>query len=199
MALNFDSHPILPESSAVAYKEWAGVCRALGTGRQTILLRKGGIAETGGVFHPEHGAFWLYPTHLHEAQQGLRDEDFQPEEDEPSALVRINFFAVVGSVTWVDRLDIVAELPPFHVWTEESILKRFGYRTPGIWVLGVRVYRRSEPFEVTIQPAHAGCRTWVPLDPPAATNRVTPVLSDEDYAIAHAALSCALAGPTGAS
>ena len=32
----------LPDSLPVALKEWATVCRALETGRQMILLRKGG-------------------------------------------------------------------------------------------------------------------------------------------------------------
>jgi hypothetical protein len=38
----------------VALKEWAVICQALAEGRQTILLRKGGIAEPGGAFRVEH-------------------------------------------------------------------------------------------------------------------------------------------------
>ena len=63
-----------PESCAVAFKEWAGVCDALIEGRQTIIIRKGGISEGAGpgVFVPEHAEFWLYPTWVHQAEQGLR-------------------------------------------------------------------------------------------------------------------------------
>ncbi|NBS89997.1 DUF1802 family protein, partial [bacterium] len=32
----------------LACKEWASVCAALASGRQSILLRKGGIAEPTG-------------------------------------------------------------------------------------------------------------------------------------------------------
>ena len=35
---------------SVAFKEWAVICHRLGAGEQSLLLRKGGIAEEGGVF-----------------------------------------------------------------------------------------------------------------------------------------------------
>jgi hypothetical protein len=35
---------------SVGFKEWALVCEALGRGEQTIILRKGGIAEGRGGF-----------------------------------------------------------------------------------------------------------------------------------------------------
>ena len=40
----------------IALKEWAVVCNLLLEGRLAVLLRKGGIAETGGagVFELEH-------------------------------------------------------------------------------------------------------------------------------------------------
>ena len=38
----------------VAFKEWAVVCQALAAGRQSVILRKGGIAEEGGIFRPEY-------------------------------------------------------------------------------------------------------------------------------------------------
>ena len=59
----------------IAFKEWAAVCRALADGTQTVILRKGGIAEVGGEFKPEHSRFWLYPTHYHEQHRhGLKPE-----------------------------------------------------------------------------------------------------------------------------
>ena len=33
-----------------AFKEWAVICKALATGRQLLILRKGGIDEPGGDF-----------------------------------------------------------------------------------------------------------------------------------------------------
>ena len=61
------------DSCAVAFKEWAGICDALIAGRQSIVVRKGGISESAGpgVFVPEHSEFWLFPTWVHQAEQGL--------------------------------------------------------------------------------------------------------------------------------
>ena len=47
-----------------ALKEWAVICRALAEGRQSLLLRKGGIAEAGGAFQVEQPRFWLLPTYV---------------------------------------------------------------------------------------------------------------------------------------
>ena len=45
-----------------AFKEWAVVCEALGDGRQSIILRKGGIAEGREGFAFAHGEFFLFPA-----------------------------------------------------------------------------------------------------------------------------------------
>ena len=55
----------------IALKEWGVVCRALATGVQAVLLRKGGISEPGGVFRCEHDEFWLYPTRFHQGAESL--------------------------------------------------------------------------------------------------------------------------------
>src|SRR5438105_870543 len=92
----------LPDSSGFAFKEWAGVCDALMTGRQTIILRKGGILEGHGGFAPEHSFFWLYPTHVHQAEQGLRlEREVEATSVSPPAAsdrVMIQAFAAVELV-----------------------------------------------------------------------------------------------------
>ena len=47
---------------SAAFKEWAIVCEALGSGRQSILIRKGGVAEGRSGFAYEHSEFFLFPT-----------------------------------------------------------------------------------------------------------------------------------------
>ena len=51
---------------SIGFKEWAVVCDALGRGEQTILLRKGGIAEGRNGFGFHHAEFFLIPTFFHE-------------------------------------------------------------------------------------------------------------------------------------
>lgn len=171
-----------PLACGTAFKEWAGVCEALTDGRQSIILRKGGIAEDSGGFTPEHSLFWLYPTHVHEAEQGLRLPPNPDPSSRPSTdAVAVRTLVETGPIWWVDRHEQLSALEEFHVWTEETVDKRFRYRKPGLWVLGVRVYRRDEPFLIPVTPEHAGCKTWVPLDPPLDTVGVAPVLVDQEY------------------
>jgi hypothetical protein len=171
-----------PVSCGFAFKEWAGVCDALADGSQSLILRKGGIAEESGGFVPEHNLFWLYPTRVHEAEQGLRlpRAPGRPSRTTPD-VVEVRTLVETGPIWWVDRSERLAELEALHVWTEETVSKRFHYRKPGLWVLGVRVYHRDEPFDIPVTPDHAGCKTWVPLDPPLETAGVAPVLDDQEY------------------
>ena len=154
----------------VAFKEWAAVCRALAEGRQALILRKGGIAEEGGVFKPEYDRFWLYPGYFHEqAHTGLKPEflpliDAAEAERPPAGVLRLTHFAEVTNVRFVDRLEDALKLDPLHVWSEETVRQRFHYRTPGLYVLDVRVFRSRTPAELPENPAYAGCKTWVVLD-----------------------------------
>ena len=174
--------PALPESCGVAFKEWAGVCAALADGRQSLILRKGGVAEDAGEFVPEHRAFWLYPTHLHEAQQGLRIERPARAAQVPANRVAIAALALVETIVYADRPEPLAALEDLHIWTGETVQKRFHYRKPGLWVLGVRVFRKVEPYTIAVTPEHAGCKTWVPLEPPLATAGLVPVLDEAESA-----------------
>src|SRR5262245_58889581 len=61
----------------IAFKEWAAICAALAEGRQSIIIRKGGIHEGREGFRVAHDEFWLFPTYVHEAAAGLID-DAQP-------------------------------------------------------------------------------------------------------------------------
>jgi hypothetical protein len=176
------SEPI-PPSCSVAFKEWVGICNALAEGRQSLILRKGGIDEGPGGFRPEHPCFWLYPTHLHETQQGLRDETPPPPASEPTAgSIGLPALAVVECVGWADRPEALEPLADLHVWTEETVLKRFHYRKPGLWVLGVRVLRADPPPRIEITPEQLGCKSWVPLETSFSTAGLIPTIDEATLA-----------------
>jgi hypothetical protein len=176
-----------PGRCGVGFKEWAGVCDALIDGRQSLILRKGGISESPGpgTFVPEHSEFWLYPTWVHQAQQGVRDEcrnapPVHLAADDGTlpirALVRVD---VVGYLAREETLRALEEL---HVFTAETVRKRFHYRRPGLWVLGARVWRHDPGFAIAATPEHAGCKTWVIFDRPLPTSPLLPVLEERDWA-----------------
>jgi hypothetical protein len=171
---------------AVAFKEWAGVCDALIQGRQAIILRKGGISEGAGPgsFVPEHQEFWLYPTWVHQAEQGLRQVtgDAQPAHRATAGSVPIRALVRVALTGYVQSEAALPVLEEFHILAAETILKRFRYRKPGLWILGVRVWRREPEYMIASTPEHAGCKTWVVLDEPLSTAGLVPVLEDADIA-----------------
>lgn len=166
---------------AIAFKEWAVVCKALADGKQSLILRKGGIAEEGGTFRPEHDRFWLYPTYFHEHQDGIRPEfaslfDAAEAERPPAGTVRLTHFAVVDGLAYIGELKDVLALRPHHIWTQEVVEKRFHYRTPGLFVLMVRIMAAPHLHEIAERPEYAGCKTWVPLDRSLSTDGARPIL-----------------------
>jgi hypothetical protein len=173
---------------SIAFKEWAVICRALADGRQSLILRKGGIAEDGGQFRPEHERFLLYPTLFHEQHRTGIKPDLLPlldaaEADRPAAgRLRFTHFAAVSAVSCVTDLDRALALDALHGWTADTVRQRFHYRTPGLFVLAVRVYRLVRPAEVAERPEYAGCKTWVELEAGVETDGAAPVLSDEAFA-----------------
>src|SRR5687767_15539791 len=54
------------------FKEWTLVCKALGEGAQSLIIRKGGIAEGRAGFRFQHEEFLLFPTLFHEQVAKLK-------------------------------------------------------------------------------------------------------------------------------
>jgi hypothetical protein len=177
----------LQAACAVAFKEWALVCDALIQGRQTLIPRKGGISEGPGpgVFVPEHSEFWLYPTWVHQAQQGVRSEGIAagpvhlPAAD---GSIPIRAFVRVDLLGYVEDEETLGKLAEFHIFTAETIAKRFHYRRPGLWILGARVWRHDPGIAIAVTSEHAGCKTWVNLDHPLPMSGLEPVLGETEWA-----------------
>lgn len=166
---------------AIAFKEWAVICAAIAAGRQSLILRKGGIAEEGGEFRPEHAAFLLYPTYFHAHRDGIKPE-FLPLLEaieavkSPAGVIRFTHFVQVESVSHVAKLEEALALDSLHAWTADVVKQRFHYRAPGLFVLNVRAFRLSTPAEVIERAEYAGCKTWVQLETPINTTGAEPVL-----------------------
>lgn len=168
-----------------AFKEWAVICKALGEGRQALILRKGGIAEEGGTFRVEHTRFWLYPTHAHQQREGIRPEALPlleiSEQERPTVgTIRLSHFAEVAGVYHVRDLASALILGGLHLWSPQIVQQRFAYRSPGLYVLPVRVHRSREVLELPETPAYAGCKSWVELERELPDDG-DPVLEDETF------------------
>jgi hypothetical protein len=169
-----------------AFKEWAVICKALAEGRQALIMRKGGIAETGDEFQLEHTRFWLYPTYLHQQASGIRPDaapllEQVEAERPPNGVVRLTHFAEVTGVYHIHDLPAALLLAHRHLWSEATVEARFAYRRPGLYVMPVRVYRAAQAFELPVTTAYEGCRSWVELDRALPIDGATPVLDDASY------------------
>ncbi len=164
-----------------AFKEWAVICRALAEGRQALILRKGGIAEEQNDFRLAHTRFWLYPTYTHQQRAGIVPEALPLLEEvertrPPAGTIWLTHFAEVAGVYHVQNLPAAMMVHGLHLWSQETITARFAYRSPGLYVMPVRVYRTSLVHELPETPAYAGCRSWVELDRELPTEGATAVL-----------------------
>ncbi len=167
-----------------AFKEWAVICRALAEGKQALILRKGGIAEPGGDFQLADTRFWLYPTYTHQQKEGIRPDasallEQAESEKPPQGVVHITHFAEVTGVYHVHNLTAALLLAHLHLWSDETVQKRFAYRTPGLHVMPVRVYRAGQIFDLPETSYYQGCKSWVELDRDLPTDGATAVLSDQ--------------------
>ena len=105
---------------SIGFKEWALICDALGRGEQSIILRKGGIAEGRAGFRFQHEEFLLLPTLFHEQVNKLKLPPETPLPARPTdGEIEIRYQA---KVEWTE--DITA-------WTYSSALPPTTYgRTP---------------------------------------------------------------------
>jgi len=174
----------LPETLNVALKEWAVVARALEDGRQTILLRKGGIYESEGEFTLEHRDFLIFPTYLHQNLKMLKPEahaGFEPATSEPDQ-IQLRLAGEVTEIVPVKSREAMDALDDQHIWTAPLIDMRFNYRPENqLYLLLLRGYRLPRPVTIKNTPAYAGCKSWVPLAEPVETGSAVAAVAEGEW------------------
>ena len=171
---------------AIAFKEWALVCEALGSGHQSLLLRKGGIAEGGKGFGFEHRDFFLFPTWYHGQVEKVRYEQAVLPEQVPDC-VTLNYAATIEWSGLIRDKEAVQRLSEMHVLAASVVEERFEYDTgkaagggEGIHIAFVRVYRLEPSVVFPMEKHFGGCRSWVEL-PEITPEAMVSVLSDEEH------------------
>ncbi|HTM85430.1 MAG TPA: DUF1802 family protein [Mycobacterium sp.] len=153
--------------NAPALKEWSAAIHALLDGRQTVLLRKGGIHEKR--FEVNASRFLLFPTIAHSHAERVRPEHRDllsaAAADSTEDSVTIGAGAKVVAAVEVDRPEAIGELEPLHIWTAESVrADRLDFRPKHrLTVLVVQVSPLAAPVRLARTPDYAGCKSWVDL------------------------------------
>jgi hypothetical protein len=163
-----------------AFKEWTLICDALGRGEQSLILRKGGIAEGRAGFRFQHEEFLLFPTLFHEQVAKLRlppDTPLPAPRADGQLEVRLHC-----RVEWTRDLadwPTVQRLAPLHLWQESEIEKRFRQdQKPGVSLAFVRVSRLAPALVFPDSPRYGGCRSWIQLPELPPATAIVPVLDD---------------------
>ena len=151
---------------STAFKEWAVICRAITTGCQDIILRKGGIVEPGGSFQLLANEFYLFPTFVHQSEDHLipsaRDLLITIDEDRPSkGTVEFRHRIHVTESFTIRDQDELATLRPRHVWSDAIVNERFHRWEKTLHVLVVSVYPVTPTICIPWEDSFGGCKSWI--------------------------------------
>lgn len=150
-----------------AFREWSFIVDALGTGRQNIILRKGGV-EDEGEFFVKNKRFLLFPALFHQStnlikpswRDKLNGDRFQVDQHK----VSLEYFAEVADNKIIRDWITVKKLEDFHAWSEEVIRELFNRWQQSVHLMVVLVYKLPEPVVVDVKPEYTGCKSWIELD-----------------------------------
>ncbi len=173
-------------ANRVALKEWAVICAELAAGRQTVLLRKGGIREPASGFAVEHHEFFLFPTYVHQNEDELvaAAQAALPAVTRlapPAGELRLALYATVETAIEVTSLEPLRRLEGEHALAWSAVERRFHYRSPGLHVVVLRVHRLARPLVVPHVFRYDGCRSWVALEDELPVSDAHPVLDRQAF------------------
>ena len=150
-------------------KEWATVVKALEQGKQTVILRKGGILETASGFNIESKKFFLFPTWEHQETKHVKPEfheflnsvlNKKPEE----SFNKISSYAEVLYEKDVNSNDVINNLSSFHVWSDSYIQERRNWKPEKpLKAVFLRMFNISE-FDISLKSEFEGCKSWIELN-----------------------------------
>jgi hypothetical protein len=158
----------------IAFKEWASIVRALETGKQDLIFRKGGIAEEGRGFLPEHERFFLFPTYFHQQIKGIREEhrallDEALGAKPPEGKIILTSWVSVKRAFAIEREADLVPLEGRHVYAPDVLLERLHARHgKTLYALEVETHLLGEPLELPLLESYAGCKSWLTLEMPGA-------------------------------
>ncbi|MGQ0606325.1 MAG: DUF1802 family protein [Candidatus Nitrosotenuis sp.] len=166
-----------------ALKEWATVNRALESGEQTVILRKGGILEVASGFLIESKKFLLFPTYEHQTYDNLKPQyskylDIAMSQKPKEGQNRITSFAEVLAESDVLSDDAIKQLSEFHIWSDSYIQTRRNWMPEKpIKAVFLKTYTVPE-FNIEQKPEFQGCKSWIDIN--ANLEAKKQVLSDSD-------------------
>lgn len=160
--------------SMLALKEWAIICRALEEGKQSILLRKGGVLEYKKGFEISQKIFLLYPTYEHQSKEYLQPnylENFELLVEGKDSITnndKLNTIRILASIEEIHEFcdeTTLSKLEKYHIWNERYVQSRMNYNPKKpMNALFLRVYKLPKPISIDVKPEWAGCKSWIEIE-----------------------------------
>ena len=192
--------------SMLALKEWSIICKAMEEGKQTILLRKGGILEYKKGFEISQKVFLLYPTLEHQAAEYLQSNYLQEYElllkRNSSEIVqdKVNTLRIIARIEAMQEFhnhELLSKLEKYHIWNEKYVNMRMNYNPKKpMNALLLRIYKLSQPISIDVNPGWAGCKSWIDIEFTSKNgnqygnitelfNQSVPVIKNKDFQKIH--------------
>ena len=185
----------------LALKEWFIVCKALEEGKQSILLRKGGILEYRDGFEISQKIFIVYPTLEHQSkeylqQDYLREFEWLLEKNEPNFEDKTNTITILAQIEGIQEFNDeskLSKLEKYHIWNEKYVNMRMSYNPKKpMNALLLRIYKLPKPISVKVNPEWAGCKSWINIELPKINgissdnihkllDRCEPAIKENDF------------------
>lgn len=151
-----------------AFKEWALIVDALGSGKQNIILRKGGIVEEDGDFSLKSKKFVLFPTQFHQTNEQIK-ESWRPFLDGNKYQVdqnhiRVEYYVEVADSKIISDWETLKKLENFHAWSEDVVKEKFDRWEKSVHLLIIQVFQLLEPHTIELKPEYSGCKSWIELE-----------------------------------
>jgi len=166
-----------------ALKEWATVVKALENGKQTVILRKGGILETASGFEIDAKKFFLFPTFEHQDAKNLKPQfhnylDEVKENKPENEHNNITSYAEVINEIDINSNEKIKALSPFHIWSDSYINDRMNWMPDKpIKAVFLKVYKIPQ-FQIPIKSEYHGCKSWITINEDIQGGK--SVLNDEE-------------------
>ena len=164
-------------------KEWATVVKALEHGKQTVILRKGGILETASGFMVESKKFLLFPTWEHQEIKHVKTQYHDFLNETLNHKPKDGYNIITSSAEVLDQRDIssnkiIDNLSSFHVWSDEYIKERINWMPEKpLKAIFLKVYTFPQ-IEIPLQTDFEGCKSCIELN--SIQNSGQSVLTDQE-------------------
>ena len=149
-------------------KEWPAAIEALSEGNTILLLRKGGIHERGSSFQLPTKEAILFPTFEHQKTEMLKQApstNSKFKAYELGELIPISTWVKFIKSWEISSIEQIKALTPFHIWTEEFILKRFNWKPERpLFLIACEAFKLKSPQSIPFQPKYRGCKSWIQLE-----------------------------------